>query len=137
MSHGAGSHRPHAHLLAEVASNLGAELSTPKFGGGFVASARGDMAYTSSAYSTNDLNPQGIADSYTLFNGRITLTGPDKSWSVALFGENLANEKYFGTKFSQTLDAVFGVRVPATGATLLRGFIGAPRTWGVRAFKTF
>lgn len=118
-------------------ANLGAELSTPEFGGGFVASVRGDMAYTSSAYSTNDLNPQGVMDSYTLFNGRLTLTGPDQSWSVALFGENLTNEKYFRTKFAQTLDAVFGVRVPATGATLMRGFVGAPRTWGVRAAKTF
>lgn len=117
--------------------NLGAELSTPEFGGGFVASVRGDMAYTSRASSTADLNPQGVMDGYTLYNGRITLTGPDKSWTVALFGENLTNEKYFRTKFSQTLDAVFGVRVPATGATLLRGFVGAPRTWGVRAAKTF
>ena len=121
----------------EWQANLGAELSTPEFGGGFVASVRGDMAYTSRVYTTNDLNPQGISDGYTLYNGRITLTGPDKSWSVALFGENLTNEKYFRTKFPQTLDAVFGVRVPATGATLLRGFVGAPRTWGVRAVKTF
>jgi iron complex outermembrane receptor protein len=118
-------------------ASLGAEYTTPEFGGGFTLSLRGDMAYTGKVYSTNDLNPQGVIDSFTLYNGRITLTGPDKTWNVALFGENLTNEHYFRNKFSQTLDAVFGVRVPATGATLLRGFVGAPRTWGVRASKTF
>lgn len=118
-------------------ANLGAEYATPEFGGGFTLSLRGDVAYTSELYSTNDLNPQGVIDSYTLYNGRLTLTAPDKSWSLAVFGENLTNERYFRSKFSQTLDAVFGVRTPATGATLLRGFVGAPRTWGVRAAKTF
>lgn len=117
--------------------NLGAEYTTPEFGGGFTLSLRGDMAYTGEVYSTNDLNPQGVIDSYTLYNGRVTLTSPDRSWTVALFGENLTNERYFRNKFSQTLDGLFGVRVPSTGATLLRGFVGAPRTWGVRASKTF
>lgn len=118
-------------------SNLGAEFTTSPFAGGFTAAVRGDMAYTGDVYSTNDLNPQGVVDSFTLFSGRITLTSPDKSWNVALFGDNLTNEHYFRNKFSQTLDAVFGVRVPATGATLLRGFVGPPRTWGVRAAKSF
>ena len=118
-------------------ANLGAEYTTPEFGGGFTLSLRGDMAYTGKVNSTNDLNPQGVIDSYTLYNGRIILTGPDRTWNVALFGENLTNEHYFRNKFSQTLDAVFGVRVPATGATQLRGFVGAPRTWGVRVAKAF
>lgn len=118
-------------------ANFGAEYTTPEFGGGFTLSLRGDMAYTGEVYSTNDLSPQGVIDSYTLYNGRITLTAPDKSWTFAVFGENLTNERYFRNKFSQTLDAVFGVRTPATGATLLRGFVGVPRTWGVRVSKTF
>ena len=69
--------------------------------------------------------------------GRIARTSPDKSWNVALFGENLTNEHYFRNKFVHTLDAIYGVRVPATGATLYRAFVGAPRTWGLRAAKTF
>ncbi len=118
--------------------NLGVEYSTPPFAGGFTVTARGDMAYTGRMYSTNDLNPQGIQDSYTLYGGRIALISPDKSWNVALFGDNLTNEKYFrGAKFVQVLDSIFGVRVPSTGATLYRGFVGAPRTWGVRATKSF
>ena len=34
-------------------------------------------------------------DGYTLYNGRLTLTAPDKSSTIALYGENLTNEKYF------------------------------------------
>lgn len=118
--------------------NLGVEYVTPPFGGGFTLTVRGDMAYTGSLYSTNDLNPQGKEDSYTLYGGRVALTSPDKTWNVAIFGDNLTNEQYFrGAKFVQVLDSVFGVRVPATGATLYRGFIGQPRTWGVRATKSF
>ncbi len=118
--------------------NLGVEYASSPFAGGFTASVRGDMNFSSRYYSTNDLNPQGVVDGVTLYGGRVTLTSPDRSWSVALFGDNLANEKYFkGSKFAQTLDAILGVRVPATGATLLRGFLGAPRTYGVRLAKTF
>lgn len=118
--------------------NLGAEYTTPAFADGFTLTVRGDMSYTGRLYATNDLNPQAIVDSYTLYGGRIALTSPDKTWIVALFGDNLTNEKYFrGSKFVQTLDGLFGVRVPATGATLYRGFVGAPRTWGMRASKTF
>ena len=118
--------------------NVGAEYTTPGFADGFTLTVRGDMAYTGRLYSTNDLNPQGVVDAFTLYNGRITLTSPDKTWSAALFGENLTNEHYFrGAKFVQTLDAVFGVRTPATGSTLYRGYVGAPRTWGVRLAKTY
>lgn len=117
--------------------NLAAEYTTDPFAGGFTASARLEVAYTSAFYSTNDLNPQGRIDAYQLYSGRLALLSPDETWNVALFGENLTNEHYFRGKFVQTLDGQMGVRVPATGATLLRGFVGAPRTWGVRVAKTF
>jgi iron complex outermembrane receptor protein len=117
--------------------NLGAEYTTSPFAGGFTLSARGDMSFTSRIFSTNDLNPQGVVDGFTLYGGRVTLTSPDKSWTVALFGDNLTDEHYFRNKFVHTLDSIYGVRVPSSGATLYRAFVGAPRTWGVRASKTF
>ncbi|MBI1198036.1 MAG: TonB-dependent receptor [Phenylobacterium sp.] len=118
--------------------NIGAEYTTPAFADGYTLSVRGDMAYTGSMYTTNDLSEQGVDDSFTLYSGRITLTGPDKSWTMALFGDNLTNEHYFrGAKFVQTLDSIFGVRIPATGGTLYRGYVGAPRTWGIRVTKTY
>ena len=88
-------------------------------------------------YTTNDDNPQSIAPDLTLYGARATLTSPDKSWSIALFGENLANTVVFRTKFAQVLDSLFGVRVPATGATLMRGFMTPPRTFGVKVSKSF
>ncbi|MBJ7408803.1 MAG: TonB-dependent receptor [Phenylobacterium sp.] len=117
--------------------NLGAQYTTDPFAGGFTASARLEVAYTSAFYATNDLNPQGRIDAYQLYSGRLALVSPDQTWNVALFGENLTDEHYFRGKFVQTLDGVLGVRLPATGATLLRGYLGAPGTWGVRAAKTF
>jgi iron complex outermembrane receptor protein len=67
----------------------------------------------------------------------VTLTSPDRSWQVALYDENLTNEKVFRTKFPQVLDAAFGTRDPANGHTLYRGFISTPRTYGARISKTF
>jgi iron complex outermembrane receptor protein len=118
-------------------NNVGVEYVTDPLLGGFTATLRADATYNSSYSTTNDLNPQGIVDSVTLYGGRITLTSADRSWNVALFGQNLTNEHVFTTKFPQVLDALFGVRVPATGATLLRGFMNQPRTYGVRVAKTF
>jgi iron complex outermembrane receptor protein len=121
----------------EWTGNLGAEYVTPQFADGFTVAIRGDASYSSSYASTNDLSPQGMIDAVTLYGGRVTLTSPDRSWQVALYGENLTNEKVFRTKFPQVLDAAFGTRDPATGHTLYRGFMGTPRTYGVRISKTF
>lgn len=118
-------------------ANIGGQYTTGPFLGGFTATVRADANYSSSIYSTNDLNPQGIVDEFTIYGGRITLTSPDNSWTIAAYGQNLADEQYFRMKFPQVLDAVFGVRVPATGATLMRGFVGTPRTVGVRLTKSF
>jgi iron complex outermembrane receptor protein len=78
-----------------------------------------------------------VVDALTVYGSRLTLTGPDHSWAVALYGENLTDEHAFRTKFPQVLDQAFGVRNAATGATLLRGFMNTPRTWGVRVSKSF
>jgi iron complex outermembrane receptor protein len=117
--------------------NLGAEYTTNPFAGGFTLTARADASYSDRYFSINDLNPQGVVDALTVYGSRLTLTGPDHSWAVALYGENLTDEHAFRTKFPQVLDQAFGVRNAATGATLLRGFMNTPRTWGVRVSKSF
>jgi iron complex outermembrane receptor protein len=121
----------------EWQGNLGAEYVTGEFAGGLTASFRADANYTSSMYTTNDLNPQGITDGVTLYGARITLNNAKHDWNVALFGENLSNEAVFRTKFPQVLDSLFGVRNATTGQTLMRGFMNTPMTWGVRATKNF
>ena len=118
-------------------ASVGAEYVTNPILGGFTLAARGDMNFTSRQYTTNDLNPQGIVDEVTLFGARVTLTSPDRTWTVAAYGENLTDEGVFRTKFAQILDPLFGVRNPATGSTLMRGFMGTPRMYGVRVAKTF
>jgi iron complex outermembrane receptor protein len=117
--------------------NIGAEYDTGPFENGFTAQFRTDLSYVSSLFSTNDDNPQSIIRPQTLLGARIDLLTPDKSLKFTLFGENLTDERSFRLKFPQTLDSLFGVRVPATGATLLRGYMAAPRLYGVKVTKTF
>lgn len=64
-----------------------------------------------------------------------TTSACSSTW--ALFGEKLTDEGTFRTKFAQILYFLFGARVPATGATLMRGLIGTPRAWASRAAKSF
>jgi iron complex outermembrane receptor protein len=117
--------------------NIGAEYTSDPFLDGFTLSVRGDANYSGRYFSTSDLSPQGVVDAVTFYGGRLALNGPGGSWQVALSGENLTNEKVFRTKFPQILDTAFGVRNPASGYTLMRGFMGTPRTWRVSASKTF
>lgn len=117
--------------------NIGAQYETDPFLGGFTLALRSDVNFSSGMYTSNDLNPQSWTEGQTLWGGRATLTSPDRSLSLALYGENLTDQHYFGQKFPQILDAVFGVRIPSTGATLMRGFMNTPRTYGVRVVKTF
>jgi iron complex outermembrane receptor protein len=117
--------------------NLGAQWESNPLIGGFTLTLRSDVSFQSGMYTSNDLNPQSWTQGTTLWGGRATLTSPDRSLTLALFGENLTDEHVFGTKIPQTLDAVFGVRIPSTGATLMRGFLNTPRTYGVRVVKNF
>jgi iron complex outermembrane receptor protein len=117
--------------------NFGAQYETDPVIGGFTVTLRGDVNFNSGMYTTNDINPQGWTTGSTLWSGRVTLTSPDRSLALALYGENLTDEHDFRTKFPQVLDSIFGVRIPSTGATLMRGFMNTPRIYGVRATKSF
>jgi len=118
-------------------TDLGLEYDTAPFAGGWTAQLRGTLNYTSKFFTTNDDNPQSIAGGQTLLGARATVVTPDQRWSFSLYGDNLTDQRYFTIKFPQTLDSLFGVRVPATGATLLRGFMGAPLTFGGRVSARF
>jgi iron complex outermembrane receptor protein len=117
--------------------NFGAQVETDPLIGGFTLTTRADVNFQSGMFTSNDLNPQSWTQGQTQWGARATLTSPDRSLTLALFGENLTDEHVFGTKIPQTLDAVFGVRIPSTGATLMRGFLNTPRTYGVRVVKNF
>ncbi len=113
------------------------EYDSSPFMGGHTLQLRGDVSYVGSMYTTNDDNPQSIVGAHTLLGARVNLVSPDKSWTLSAYGENLTNEKYFTLKAQQPLAAVLGVNLAATGATLLRGYPGAPLTVGVSLKKTF
>lgn len=118
-------------------NTLGLEYVTDPLLGGFTATLRADATYTSSYSTTNELSRQGVVEGLTMYGGRVTLTSADHSLNVALFGQNLTNERSFTTKAAQVLPGLFGVNIPATGATLFRGFMNTPRTYGVRVTKSF
>ena len=118
-------------------TDVGLEYDTSPFSGGWTARLRGSLNYTSKFFTTNDDNPQSIAGGQTLLGARATLVSPNSRWSFSLYGDNLTDQHYFTIKFPQTLDSLFGVRVAATGATLLRGFMGAPVTFGGRIAAKF
>jgi iron complex outermembrane receptor protein len=118
-------------------TNLGLEYDSPAFSSGWTAQLRGTLNYASKVFTTNDDNPQSLTGGNTFLGARATLASPGGRFSVTLYGENLTDVRYFTLKLPQTLDALFGVRVPATGATLMRGFVGAPRTLGARITANF
>ena len=113
-------------------ATVAAEFDTPPMPGELIGSLRVEAQHTSSYDSTTDLNPQGRIAAATTYGARLTLARMDGRWSLSLFGDNLSDERLFTTKFAQPQDAAFGVRNPATGATLMRGFVAPRRTWGVR-----
>ena len=118
-------------------TDLGLEYDTPAFANGWTAQLRGTLNYSSKTYTTDDDNPQSITGGQVLLGARVNVLSPDHSWTFSLYGDNLTDQKYFTWKLSQPLDTLLGVRVPATGATLMRGFMGAPLTFGGRIAKTF
>jgi iron complex outermembrane receptor protein len=88
-------------------------------------------------YTTNDDNPQSIVSPHTLLGAQVSFFSPDWIWSLPAFGENQTDTRYYAIKLAQALQSRLGVQDPATGRTLMRGYVGAPLTAGVRIGKTF
>ncbi|MDH5256120.1 MAG: TonB-dependent receptor, partial [Gammaproteobacteria bacterium] len=70
-------------------------------------------------------------DSYSLYNARLTWRSNDDVWQVALYGENLGDEEYF----TNSLES--GVPTAGVDPYVPQYFVGAPRTWGVKAVYSF
>jgi iron complex outermembrane receptor protein len=118
-------------------TDLALEYDSSAFANGWTAQVRGTFNYSSKIFTTSDDNPQSITGGNKLYGARINFTSPDRSWNLALYGENLTNVRYFTSKIVEPLDSLFGVRNAATGTTLLRGFVGDPLTFGGRISKRF
>ena len=93
---------------------------------GSAVTVRGDTTYQSAVYFT-DLTYTAVPGQggYSLYNARLTWDSPSKDWSVAVYGQNLANKFYWNGKL--TLQ-VLGFE---------EGNPGIPRTWGLELKRSF
>ncbi len=74
-----------------------------------------------SAYNTgSDLNPIKEQKAYTIYDGRVALSGNDGRWSLELRSRNLTNTTYKQVAFAAPFQS---------GS--YDAFLGTPRTWGV------
>lgn len=117
--------------------NIGVELNSDPFMGGYSASLQVNTEFKSSFFTQNDLNPQSVAKARTLLGARLSLFSPDGHWQLDIYGKNLFDKRYVPAKFPQVVGSLFGVNDPMTGATLYRDYLGAPRTIGVRLSTNF
>lgn len=95
-----------------------------------------DTRLTSDYNTGSDLFPQKEQDSFAVFNARIGLRGPDESWGVELWGQNIFNQDYaqvaFNSPFqSGTTSAPFVDPQYPGGRQIFSQFLAEPRTYGI------
>ena len=76
----------------EYSANINAEWIVP-VGDSLEIRTNADVNYTDEFYSALDLDPNTKHDSATRLNMRIALASVDDTWSLALVGKNLTDEK--------------------------------------------
>ena len=80
-------------------------------------------ARTSGDYNTgSDLLYGKEQDSYTIVNGRVGITGPDRRWGIEVFANNLFNKDYTQVAFNTPFVAP---------QQTYSAFLAEPRTYGV------
>jgi iron complex outermembrane receptor protein len=110
---------------------------TPEIGsGGMSGLVYIDTRLTSDYNTGSDLFPQKEQDGFAVFNARIGLRGPDESWGIELWGQNIFNQDYaqvaFNTPFQagQTSAPFVDPQYPG-GRQLISQFLAEPRTYGI------
>jgi hypothetical protein len=77
---------------------------------------------------------------FTVVNGRVGIRGPNNSWSIELWAQNLFNEKFKqvafdapiqGTCTQRGADAGFCIPIANHSTALYGAFLGEPRTFGI------
>jgi outer membrane receptor protein involved in Fe transport len=95
-----------------------------------------DARHTSAYNTGSDLDIEKDQKAFTVVNGRVGLRGPDETWSVEVWAQNLFNTKYKQVAFDAPLQGSGTTRGVEAGfypvATQLYGaFLGEPRTFGM------
>jgi iron complex outermembrane recepter protein len=124
-------------FAAKWQGNVGVELNSDPFFGGYSATLAINENFTSSYLSENTDSPQSKVPGYGLTNVRLSLFTPDSRWQLDIFGDNVFNRHYYTLYSVQPLGAALGLTTPATGAAVYRGYLGAPLTMGVRLSAKF
>ena len=86
-----------------------------------------DINYEDEFYSALDLDPSTKHDDATIINARITLANVNRTWSVAVIGKNLTDEKTY----------VWNNDVPLTDSNSYFSLPSRPRSIAVRARYRF
>ena len=89
-----------------------------KLPGGARLVPRVDYSSQSKSYSVINNSAVSLLNGRDLINARLTYQAADGHWSVAAFGTNLGNKKYYTSAQDNT------------SASLLYRLVGAPREYG-------
>ncbi len=95
-----------------------------------------DARYMSRFNTGSDLDIEKVQDSYTVFNGRIGVHGPNDAWGLELWGQNLFNKHFLQVAFDAPIQGSGTTRAVQANFTsrstqLFGAFLGEPRTFGV------
>ena len=109
----------------EWKANFGVQADFPAFGGD--VTLRADYSYQDEIYFTVFNIDAASEDSYGLLRARASYEPGDGRYKIALFGENLTDEKYFTNQ----------ILTGTTYGAEFVGSLGAPRTFGIELSTTF
>ena len=107
-------------------ANLNATWNST-FGNGMNWWIRGEIAYRDEVFFFPDLDPDLVAEDYTLVNAMIGLSAADESWEIMLWGKNIFDEEYLaeGSRNrdagAASFDAAIGGPPPGEGYRVTRG----------------
>ena len=95
-----------------------------------------DYRFQDNVNTGSDLDPEKVQQGFIVFNGRVGIQGPDRRWSLELWGQNIFDKKYFQIAADAPLQGSsslgFVQRGLATTANqLFIAFPGEPRMFGV------
>ena len=114
-----------APFISKWQLSAGMQYEAEMDGGGRIT-PRLDWSYRSDFYYNSINNPFNLIDGYSLFNGRLSYTNPDDSWTLSASVTNIFDKFYYTGK-SENIGS-FGV---------VTGNPGRPREWSVSVRRSF
>jgi iron complex outermembrane recepter protein len=89
-------------------------------------SVGGNLRYTTELNANTTLNVNLVQPAYTVLNGRLSFSNPEKGWTISGFMRNIDNRFYASIKTAQPNQA---------GG--FAAFPGEPRSYGIEVRKSF